>query len=230
VRKHFFLKNVSHELRSPLHGILGSYSLLEQTELTESQRRWLDGIGESGHNLLELVNQLLNISMAEVGGIMISKKPIDLKALLESLLAEHNEVALQKKLKLQLLYDATLPKVFMVDDKRISELLGHLIDNGLKFTTFGSVRLSVEGAKIKSSNYLLSIKVEDTGDGISEGQLSNIFFTYHSLDVRGETASSGMGLAYTKRLAELMDGDLTATSILKEGSTFTLEIPVEAVL
>ena len=228
--KTFFLKNVSHELRSPLHGILGSYSLLEQTDLTESQQKWLNAIGESGHNLLELVNQLLNISMAEVGDVVITKKPVDLHKLLESLLAEYNDVAQQKKLKLQLVYNSSLPAVFMVDDTRLKELIAHLVENALKFTTFGSVRVVVEGVNIKSGDYLLTICVEDSGDGISEGQLSTIFSTYHSLDVRGQKASSGMGLAYTKRLAEFMGGNLTVTSKIKEGSTFKLEIPVEAVL
>lgn len=215
-----FLANMSHEIRTPLNGIIGSCSLLEITKLQEEQRKWVEGIKKSGKVLLDLIDDILDISKMETGGLKIIYSKIDLKQLLNEVVSILHQKAKSKNLELIFEYDPNLSPIHVIDARRVRQIVVNLMDNGIKYTREGYVKLSV----FESAGFLV-FRIEDSGVGIHENSLDAIFKKYVRLDIRAEEGS-GLGLAIVQRLIVLMNGSIEVKSKSGQGSTFTVRLPI----
>jgi len=233
-----FLANMSHELRTPLNSLLIlSKSLMgnQDGNLSADQVRAAQVIHEGGRDLLNLINDILDLSKVEAGRLDIHPQPMRIQALVDSLRRQFEPVATEKRLQLALEIDAAVPAEMVVDRQRLEQILRNLLSNALKFTERGRVRLSIALAPQSESaapgaEPPLAFAVEDTGIGIPETQLELVFQAFQQAD--GSTSrrygGTGLGLTIARQLATLMGGGLRATSTVGQGSRFTLLLPQQA--
>lgn len=222
--KTLFLANMSHEIRTPLHGIIGSCSLLELSPMNEYQKKWVLAINKSGKMLLELIDDLLDLSRIETASIRLELHNVDLKKYIVEIINLFNSDSHSKNIKIALDYDSSLPENLLLDGKRIRQILVNLVSNAVKYTNSGFIKLSAQ-LEQKPSDDVLVLRVQDSGIGIPPDRLKNIFTKYLSIDVRAEQGS-GLGLAIVKRLVDLMKGEVHVESKLDVGSIFTVKIPI----
>ncbi len=229
--KSVFLANMSHELRTPLNAILG-FSRLMRADATVSQDQAedLDIIVQSGEHLLELINNVLDISKIEAGRIELQISNSDLHHLLHEIQSLLNVRAVEKGLNFSIVLPPNLPRYVLVDTGKLRQVLINLVGNAIKFTKQGGVTLCAELADRKSeSGVWIRFKVEDTGSGISEENCQHIFTPF--VQVMGQQtvvveAGTGLGLAISRQFVELMQGALKVSSVVGKGSTFHFKIPV----
>lgn len=224
-----FMANMSHELRTPLNSILLlSRYLTENSEqnLTEDQIESARVIYNSGNGLLQLIDELLDLSKIEAGKMDVDYTAVSLADVLNNLESTFLPVANDKKLDLQITH--SLPDGFLLDTDRmkLEQILKNLLSNGLKFTSKGHVKLSV--AKSTQDPELLEFSVEDTGPGIPEEKRSLIFeaFTQGDGSTKRKYGGTGLGLSISRQLARLLGGEIYVTSKPGQGSTFTCTVPV----
>ena len=220
-----FLANMSHELRTPLNGIIGLSGMLfeaaddpDTVELKESLTR----ISASAKHLLSLINDILDLSRIEAGPMPVRIEAFAPGALAEEALATVAVMARQKEVKLTSHYPAALP-LMESDAQRVRQILINLIGNAVKFTEAGTVRL--EGTV---ANGLISFAVNDTGSGIAPGHLPRLFQEFSQIDssFTRKHGGTGLGLAISRRIARLLGGDIAVRSVLGQGSTFTVTLPL----
>lgn len=233
--KSTFLASMSHELRTPLNVILGFASLMAQdSTLTIAHQEDLQSIRTSGEHLLKLVNNVLDLAKIEAGKLELEIQPVDLADVLHSLQTMLHQQAAQKGLSLLVETSPDVPLYIMTDGQKLRQVLINLVNNGIKFTSQGGVRLSVTVgqpylAPQKTSDWLypLTFQVTDTGVGIAPHNLDSIFDAFTQVTTAQPShEGTGLGLSISQRLVELMAGKLTATSVLGQGSTFQFTIPV----
>lgn len=217
-----FVTNMSHEIRTPLHGMLGVAELLRQSQLTDGQNELLSTLIDCGEHLLELVNEILDYSKIVSGRLELEQVPLDLPGLVHEVAAPLEPLASAKGLQFSVA--CSLEGLRLGDPMRIRQVLANLLNNALKFTENGEVRLVVEPSEAGR----IGFSVQDTGIGISETQLSRIFqeFTQADASTTRRFGGTGLGLAISKRLVEAMQGELTVASKPGEGSRFTATIPL----
>lgn len=224
-----YLASMSHEMRTPLNAIIGFSGILGaglSGELTSEQGRQVKVIESSGKDLLALVNDLLDLSKIEAGAMTLEYRPGDIDELcreaVESLRIE------AERRGISLLYepceDERLREGLMMDSGKIHQIMLNLLSNAIKFTDEGEVRTIVDCGEDDT----LRIRVRDTGIGIDTDSLEKIFVEFEQLDVSasGRPKGTGLGLAISRRLARLMDGDITVVSTVGAGSEFTLAMPI----
>ncbi len=221
-----FLASMSHELRTPLHTIIGfTELLLEQLEgpLTPKQQRFLTHIHNDSRHLLELINDILDLSKIEAGRVELKPEWFDLTALIEEAVAGIRPLAGSKQLQLRV--DAEPALNVRADRLRVREILGNLLSNAIKFTPEGG-RVVVSGA---SEGELVTFAVEDTGIGIPPEEHASIFDKFHQVGntTKGVREGTGLGLAITKRLVQMHGGTITVESEPGRGSRFTVTLPRE---
>ena len=230
-----FLANMSHEIRTPMNAILGFSELMESVVVSKKAKEYLAVIRDSGRSLLELINDILDLSKIEAGRIELNIEPVDLNELVQSVVALIAPDATGKGLELSVDVAAELPKCLLLDRLRVRQILLNLLSNAVKFTRAGSIAVKVcaEAATRDGQRMDLILAVSDTGVGISKLQQKRIFKAFHQVSSTDESGLSGtgLGLSISKRLAKLMDGEITVSSTPGKGSTFTVTLQnVEAAL
>ncbi|WP_208867918.1 HAMP domain-containing protein [Streptomyces wuyuanensis] len=233
-----FLANMSHELRTPLNSLLILAQLLAQNptrNLTPKQVEYAGIIHSAGSDLLQLINDILDLSKVEAGKMDINPERVALRPLLDYVEATFRPVTTQKSLDFTITTAPGVPADLVTDDSRLRQVLRNLISNAVKFTERGSVELRIEPASeaelpdsVHRGGAVVAFRVEDTGIGIAEQQLEVIFGAFQQAD--GTTSrkygGTGLGLSISREIAHLLGGAVTAESALGQGSTFTLYLPV----
>jgi len=218
-----FLANISHEIRTPLNAVLGFAQVGRRSSQEPDTRNRFSHILASGQHLLSIINEILDLSKLDAGKLYVNSIPFALIANVDEALDLVRESARAKGLDLAVEYDPELPDWVMGDSLRLRQILANLLDNAVKFTREGAVRLVV-----RPVNGQISFSVIDTGIGIDNAQISRLFNAFEQAD--GTTTRRfggvGLGLAISLHLAELMGGTITAEGAPGKGSTFTLYLPL----
>ena len=226
-----FLANMSHEIRTPMNSILGFSEILTSLVTNPKQKEYLGAIMSSGRTLMALINDILDLSKVEAGKLRLEYVPVDLAVLCQELGQVFSQVMKEKGLAFELKLARNLPARVSLDEVRMRQMLLNLIGNAVKFTEQGGVALSLDAVG-NDQTVQLTVNVEDTGIGIPEDQLELIFGAFDQL--RGQSSAkyggTGLGLAITKKLVEMMGGEIQVQSALGEGSRFSLILPTVEVL
>lgn len=222
--KYDFLTNVSHEIRTPMNSILVFAELLSNELSQKKFVSYADNIFHSGHKLLRLLDDVIELSKLESGNFKLQEGAVDIHNLFESIVEEKKSVARSKGLKLLLEIDDKVPLSLICDAKKLTDIISHLVDNGLKFTQVGFVKVKVKVQKenLKNNNVDLLIYVEDSGIGISKESKESIFKIFQKREgsTELELQGTGIGLSINQKMASLMNGTLSVESKLGVGSRF----------
>ena len=223
-----FLTVMSHEMRTPLNGILGVLDLLKTTNLDSRQSRYVQVAAASGEILLEHVNEALDITRIETGVMSLTPEVFSLKATVSRVADVLRTLASEKNLTLDVEFDPAMDRSFFADGVRVNQILTNLIGNAIKFTEKGGIVVSVTGIHGPKQTDAV-IKVTDTGPGIDEEKLEDIFEDFVALarPTGRQKRGDGLGLSISRKVARLMQGELNVESTLGKGSTFALNIPLE---
>lgn len=220
-----FLSNMSHELRTPLNSVMALSRVLmmqAKEKLSDEEVNYLAIIERNGKNLLALINDILDLSKIEAGRMDVNPKPFSFPLTVENIIESIDPIAGEKHIEIHQNIPEDLPLIES-DEIRVSQILQNLIGNAVKFTNAGTVTVSVQSDKEK-----LFVIIEDTGIGIAEKDLPNIFDEFRQVDGTSSRRheGTGLGLAIARKAARMLGGDIAVTSALDKGSTFTLTLPV----
>ncbi|NEP78159.1 MAG: response regulator [Okeania sp. SIO3B3] len=227
-----FLATMSHEVRTPMNGVLGMTQLLASTELTPEQQKYVRTIDISGNTLLTVINDILDFSKIESGKLDIENRPVDIRACIENVYDVLAIKVERKNIDLLYLVDPNVPAYIIGDETRINQILMNLVNNGIKFTESGEVYIRVSQEKINTNNknIRLHISVSDTGIGMNEEQMSRLFkpFSQGDSSTTRRYGGTGLGLAICSRLVKLMGGSFSVESEVDKGSKFSFTIQTKA--
>jgi signal transduction histidine kinase len=224
-----FLAHMSHEIRTPLNGIIGIADILAQTSLTNEQAVYVQTIEKSGDALLSIINDILDFSKIEARKLELESIDFSLNEICESLGNIFIAQLKDKNLKYTFKLDPNIPKYLNGDPLRIKQILLNLISNSLKFTSQGGIHIDVRCLQNQPS-ILLEFTVSDSGIGIPQNKIQSLFEAFTQVDssTTRKYGGTGLGLQITKRLIELMGGEIRVESQLNEGSTFIFTVNLAA--
>ncbi|PTX05041.1 response regulator [Pararhodobacter aggregans] len=220
--KSAFLANMSHEIRTPMNGVVGMAELLCDTSLSDEQRLYAETIRSSGEALLNIINDVLDFSKIEADKLTLHPEPFDLERCIHEVLILLQAGARKRRIDLLMDYDLFLPTRFMADPGRMRQVMTNLIGNAVKFTQDGHVLIRVVGMEEGEAACRVTVTVEDTGIGIAPEHVERIFGEFAQVDEQANRKfeGTGLGLAITRRLIELMGGQIWVESELGKGSCF----------
>ncbi len=219
-----FLSSMSHEIRTPLNAIVGFSQLLKEEKNPDLAKEELDDILMSSNTLLDIINGILDLSKIEANKLEIINKEYEFKKIYNEAIKLAKTKIGEKNIDFICTYDEEIPNVLFGDDIRIKQIILNLLTNAIKYTEKGFVKITVS-KKIKNNNCTLTIKVEDSGQGIKKDDLNHLFTKFQRLNESVNTSieGTGLGLVITKKIIELMNGSIDVKSTFKKGSTFTVE-------
>ncbi len=225
--KSVFLANMSHEIRTPMNAILGfSQILLKDPTFAANQRQHLGTIARSGEHLLELIDDILEMSKIEAGRTPLAPSSFNLRGMLTDLTSMFRLRAESKGLGFTVTVAPGVPAVLLADEKKIRQILINLLGNAVKFTARGSVRCGVAVRREVDGALWLAVDVEDTGPGVPVIDAERIFQAFEQTKTGVDAGGTGLGLAISRQFARLMGGDITLQSEVGRGSRFQLDAPV----
>lgn len=230
-----FLANMSHEIRTPMNSVMGFSELLAKQITDPIQKDYLDSIQRGGDTLLNIINDILDLSKIEAGKLEMVLESVDIKQLALEMESIFSVKLIQKNIHFELDIDPSLPKYLLLDNTRIRQILFNLIGNAIKFTPHGFVKLSIlkSNEKVEKSKIDLEISVQDSGIGIPEKNLKHIFSAFEQQKGQDNQkyGGTGLGLTISKKLANMMNGTISVESEVDVGSTFTInlsDIPISS--
>ncbi|MGS0681781.1 ATP-binding protein [Shewanella sp. 125m-7] len=221
--KSSFLANMSHEIRTPLNGIIGMSDIMANTELTATQSEYLQTIETSSQTLLILINDILDLSKIESGKLSISNTEANITEVIYDTLSMTQPKIAEKNLTLEVEIDEHTPYLVSLDEHRMRQVLMNLLSNAVKFTNQGGIKVSVSCNNTKDISEMV-INIDDTGIGIDKDKQQQIFspFIQEDATITRQFGGTGLGLAICKQLIELMDAEITVSSVKNQGSRFTI--------
>ncbi|MFM2286730.1 MAG: Signal transduction histidine-protein kinase BarA [Bacteroidota bacterium] len=229
--KSAFLANMSHEIRTPMNAIIGMNYLMKKTPLNEKQLDYHQKIDVSAKALLRIIDDILDFSKIEAGKLSLENTELRLENIVSEV-ADAVNVKLRKKNEVELVthIDQSIPEFLHGDGLRLRQVLLNLLDNATKFTEKGEITLDIDIEEQSETGYLLRFRVSDTGIGMSPEQLSKLFLPFQQADLSTtrKFGGTGLGLAICRRIVEMMQGTLSATSSSDKGSTFTFTAFLES--
>jgi len=229
--KSAFLGVISHELRTPMNGVLGAAQLLSATRLDKTQSDYVSIVRNSGDGLLTLLNDILDMTKIEAGRMEFDNVDIDFSELHERIGGVASAQAQAKELAFRAEFSGEVPAVVRGDPVRVGQVLQNLLSNAIKFTSEGEIVYRIAGQRLAEDRVRLRFAVTDTGPGIAASDLQRLFEPFTQLDGSSTRrhGGTGLGLTISRRLAEIMGGTISVDTRLGHGSTFTFEVEAEVV-
>ena len=221
--------NVSHEIRTPLNGIIGFSDLLKEDKLTPKQLERVNAIQTASYSLMEIINELLEYSKLSAGLEQFASIDFNFRSIIRDVIYLCTTLVTNKEVKLEVTIDSTIPEVLIGDPSKLSQVLLNLIGNAIKFVDTGSVHLNIELKKETEGIHFIEFSIIDTGIGISEDNLQHIFDSYKQAEQNTHIkyGGTGLGLSIVKKIIDNLQGDITVSSVLGEGTTFKFFLPYE---
>ena len=231
-----FLAKMSHEIRTPMNAVIGITDLLLSSNSNLEHRKYLETLKDSANLLLQIINDILDISKIESGLVGYDKQKFNLYETVSDVIIQFNEIAIEKQLDFKVTLSERIPPFCIGDKRKITQVLLNLISNSFKFTTEGYIHLNVNlyknnNKKNNANINMIEFSVTDSGIGIPEKFYDKIFYDFYQIDssLTRNFGGTGLGLAISKSLVELMDGTITLTGNKNSGSIFSFVIPLELI-
>ncbi|WP_299080136.1 aerobic respiration two-component sensor histidine kinase ArcB [uncultured Paraglaciecola sp.] len=223
-----FIATISHELRTPLNGIVGLSRMLRDTELTSEQFAWVSTIYASGITLGNIFNDIIDLDRLDRDRLELSLKTVSIKEFTQELSSIIELLAKDKELMFTADVEDPLPALVEVDGTRLRQILWNLLFNAVKFTQKGGVSLAVKAKAIDAETSMVTFQVRDTGVGIPQQDLEKIFAMYYQVDLpeHQSATGTGIGLAICQQMVSLMNGTISVSSVMGEGTCFTVDLPL----
>lgn len=221
-----FVANISHELRTPLHTIIGMVRILLKEERSPCRREYLGNVYDAASSLLSLINDVLDFSKTEAHKLELEVRPFSIREVVREALRAVSLKGYEAGLEFLCTVERSVPDIVHGDGKRLGQVLVNLLGNAVKFTRSGEIRIAVKGISDSEEGYVLRFSVEDTGIGIPQNRIHDIFSSFTQADntISRRFQGTGLGLTISRELVRLMGGDITVQSRVGEGSVFSFTI------
>ncbi len=226
IAKSQFLANMSHEIRTPMNGILGFLQILESTQLSNEQMEFIHMIKTSADSLLNIINDILDISKIEAGAIMLEQIPFSLHSMIESAVKLYDAKAYEKGLELNMYISTAVPRFVIGDPTKLRQVLVNLISNAVKFTNRGDIYIEATMDSENERDATLIFRVKDSGIGMEAADLDKLFLPFSQIDASStrKFGGTGLGLAICKKIIEQMNGEISVSSEKDKGSVFQFTV------